>query len=130
VRALDEAREAFEFARQELAAHVARDSVELAIEIARILVHRELDRERHDIEGIVGEALEQTGIGRGPCIVHLSPDDAARLAGVAFRPGTQLEVDAGLARGDVHISTPQGLLVRDIGDVLRAIAERLREEMR
>jgi hypothetical protein len=76
----------------------------------------------------VRETLSASGVERGPCVVHLHPEDAARLSEVRFRSGTRIEADEGVARGDVQVSTPQGLLVRDLEDCLGAIAAGLHGE--
>jgi flagellar biosynthesis/type III secretory pathway protein FliH len=120
---LDAMREA---ARQSL----ARTAVDLAVEVVRALLRVELPAGRYDLEGMVREALAFSGVERGRCVVHLHPDDAARLEGARFRTGTVVEPDEGVGRGSVHVTTPQGLLVRDIDEALRSIAERLRGELR
>ena len=61
--------------------------------------------------------------------MHLHPDDHARLKGVLFRSGTTLELDPNMVRGDVHLSTPRGLLVRDLDSALEAIREQLLKEL-
>jgi len=108
---------------------LARQSVELAVEIARTLVGLRIDAGEYDLETIVRGALSDSGVGRGACVVHLNPEDHARLEGVLFRSGTELCVDPSLARGDVHLSTPRGLLVREMEATLEAIREQLLEEV-
>ena len=108
---------------------LARQAVELAVEIARTLVGLLVDAGEYDLERIVRGALSDSGVGRGACVVHLNPEDHARLEGVLFRSGTQLCVDPSLQRGDVHLSTPRGLLVREMNAALEAIREQLLEEV-
>jgi flagellar biosynthesis/type III secretory pathway protein FliH len=48
---------------------------------------------------------------------------------VRFRAGTELEPDDAVARGDVHVETPHGLLVRETSEALRSIHERLLGEL-
>ncbi len=127
--ALDAACERLDQAREQAAALVARTAVDLAVEIARTLVRSEIDAGRHNLEAMVREALAASGAGRGACVVHLHPLDAAELADVKFRAGTALEADDAVLRGDVHVSTPQGLLVRELDEALRSIRERLRAEV-
>ena len=115
-----------EAAREQLA-HTA---VDLATDIVRVLLRSELPAGRYDLEGLVREALSFSGVERGRCVVHLHPADAARLADTRFRAGTEVEADEGVARGSVHVTTPQGLLVRDLDEALRSIAERLHAEVR
>ena len=40
-----------------------------------------------------------------------------------------LELDPNMVRGDVHLSTPRGLLVRDLDSALDTIREQLLEEL-
>lgn len=130
VGALDAAAARLDRAREAGLDDVVHQSVDLALEIARTLLRCELPAGRYDLEGMVREALSFTGVERGRCVVHLHPEDATRLAGVTFRAGTEIEADAGVARGSVHVTTPQGLLVRDLDEALRAIGERLHAEAR
>jgi hypothetical protein len=58
-------------------------------------------------------------------VVHLNPDDLARLEGVRFRAGTRLEADSGVRRGDVHVESALGLLVREIDALLASVGERI-----
>ncbi len=127
--ALDAACARLDKAREQAAADVARTAVDLAVEIARVLVRSEIDSGRLGLEAMVRDALSASGVGRGACVVHLHPLDAAALASVKFRAGTTLESDEAVARGDVHVSTPQGLLVREIHDALRSVRERLLSEL-
>ncbi|MDA1264778.1 MAG: FliH/SctL family protein, partial [Planctomycetota bacterium] len=83
----------------------------------------------YDLERVVRGALADAGVGRGEVTVHLHPEDHAALQGTTFRTGTHLAVDPNLARGDVHLSTPRGLLVRDVEGSLESIREQLLEEL-
>ena len=74
------------------------------------------------------ETLASSGVGRGNCTVHLHPDDFATLAQVSFRVGTKIEADSAVAPGDVHISTPQGLLVHETSQALESIRAALQAE--
>lgn len=128
-QALETACERLDRARESASAQIARTAVELAVEIARTIVRSEIEIGRHGLEGMVREALAASGVGRGACVVHLHPLDAASLADVKFRVGTNVEADEAVLRGDVHVSTPQGLLVREVHDALRSIRERLLAEV-
>ncbi len=128
-QALDAACERLDRAREQASGFLSRNAVDLAVEIARTLVRSEIDAGRHNLEAMVREALGASGVGRGACVVHLHPLDAAELADVKFRAGTTLESDESVLRGDVHVSTPQGLLVREMHDALRSIRERLLAEV-
>jgi flagellar biosynthesis/type III secretory pathway protein FliH len=121
--------ETLDAARDAAAARLASDAVALAVEIARHLVRREIDVGQHDIEKIVRETLAVSGVGRGSCVVHVNPADAERLKSVPFRAGTEVEADHEVARGDVHVTTPYGVLVRDVDAALASIAQRIREEL-
>jgi len=114
---------------EESRAALARTAAELALEIARTLLRTELARGNYDLERIVRETLGEASVGRSACVVHLHPADHARLADVRFRSGTRLEPDEGVARGDVHVETMLGLLVRDMDGALEAIGKRLQEEL-
>ena len=125
--AVDAAVEKLDAAREEALAHLNHTAVTLAVEIARQLLRVELPAGRYDLEGIVREALSFSGTGRGHCVVHLHPADAGALQGVPFRAGTEIESDPSVPRGSVHVTTPHGLLVRDLDEALRSIGERLLE---
>ena len=127
-KALDEACARLDAAREVAATKLARSAVELAVEIARVLVRRDIDTGRHDIQAMVRESLAASGVGRGTCVVHLHPLDAETLSEIGFRSGTTIEADEAVARGDVHVSTPHGLLVREVPEALRAIHDRLLAE--
>ncbi len=127
--ALDRAVERLAAFEDEARASLARTAVELALEIARLLLRTEIGRGNHDLERIVRDALSEAAVGRGPCVVHLNPADHARLSGVRFRSGTRLAPDEGVSPGDVHVETPLGLLVRDLDGALESIERRLHEAL-
>lgn len=114
---------------EEVRASLARTAAELALEIARTLLRTELARGNYDLERIVRETLGEASVGRSACVVHLHPADHARLADVRFRSSTRLEPDEGVARGDVHVETALGLLVRDLDGALESIGKRLQEDL-
>ena len=128
--ALHEAGARLDAAREEACSELARTAVQLAVEIARCLVHAEIETGRYDLEQMVRETLAVSGTGRGHCTIHLNPTDAEALAGHTFRAGTEIEADVEVPRGHVHVSTPQGLLVRDPEEALVTIAERIFGELR
>lgn len=117
--------EKVERAERELSHH----AVEIGVEIASALVRSRIDAGEYDLEQIVRGALSDSGVGRGEVTVHLHPGDHRALEGTTFRSGTRLEVDPTLPRGDVHLSTPRGLLVRDVGGALESIREQLLEDL-
>ena len=114
---------------QRLGAELAHAATELAVEIARVLLRRELPAGGYELERIVRETLAEAAVGRSPCVVHLNPADHAQLSGTRFRSGTRVEPDEGVPRGDVHVETPLGLLVRDLEGALDAIAKKLTEQL-
>jgi flagellar biosynthesis/type III secretory pathway protein FliH len=128
--ALDRAVATLEAARSRAEQDLSHAAVELAIEIARTLVRAEIDAGRYDIERIVRESLAASGVGRRACVVHLNPIDAERLKSVPFRSATVIEPDLEVARGDVHVTTPHGILVRDVDSALDSIAERIRGDLK
>jgi len=128
--ALDAAAEELETERRRACDALGESAVELAFEIARELVRVEVSAARHDIERMVRDTLESSSVGRSRCVVHLNPADVQALEGVPFRSGTTLEPDIGVARGDVHVETSLGLMVRELDGALESIAESLREMVR
>ena len=126
---LDAAAAGFERAREAALEELAHDAVRLGLSIARRILRRELPAGGYDLELIVREALACAGTGRGPCVVHLNPADAERLAGASFRSNTRIAADSALALGDVHVETPQGLLVRDVDLILEHVEARLFEAL-
>ena len=93
------------------------------------LVRAELAAERHDIEAIVRDVLASTSDGRTTTKIHVSPEDAARLNEVTFRAATEVVSDEAISTGSVRVQTPQGVLVRDIDECMRNIADRLTKEV-
>ena len=71
------------------------------------------------------DVLAQGDAGYGEHVVHLSPEDAAQLEGIALRSGTTLQADPSVRRGDVSLETPHGVLVRKLDACLEDIRERL-----
>jgi len=127
---MDQAAARLDAARAEAEAELSSFATRFAEEVARQILHIELDKGTHAIETMVRETLGRSGMGRGSCVVHVHPSDAAALGAVTFRSGTTIEADSGVARGSVQISTPQGLLVRDVDLCIRHAAERIHEHMR
>jgi len=127
---LDEASRVLEERADELRDAAARTSIELALVIARELVGHEIATGTQDLERIVRDVLSAAGAGRGACTVHLNPVDAAVLADVPFRSGTRIEADPGVRRGDVHVETALGVMVREVDDALATLSARLRQELR
>jgi len=127
--ALSEAAEALDASRSECVDEISRVAVELGLGIARSLVRAELAADQHDIEAIVRDVLAATTERRTTTQIHVSPSDAERLAGVTFRAATEVTANEGVSVGSVRVETPQGVLVRDIDESMRAIADRLMREV-
>ena len=104
-------------------------ALRFAQEVARHLIRTTIQAGEHDIEGMIRDALARSGVGRGACVVHVSPDDFHKLQGVTFRKGTEIQGDPSLPAGSVQVATPQGLLVRDIDSCVRAAAEQIYKTM-
>lgn len=104
---------------------LTRTAVEVAVEIAQVLLRREIGAGNYDMEKIVRSTLAEAATGRAPCRVHVNPIDHATLSSVRFRSGTEIAADGGVPRGDVHVETQVGLLVRDTEMALRTIRQRL-----
>lgn len=126
---LDEAVGRLDAFRERASLEVAHDAVELAVEIARQLVQRQVQAGDYDLERMVRGALDAADIGRGDCTVHIAPEDHARLSDIVFREGTRLVADPEMAAGDVHVETPRGLMVRELGPTIDSIREQLLEDL-
>ncbi|MFT5284028.1 MAG: flagellar biosynthesis/type III secretory pathway protein FliH [Planctomycetota bacterium] len=127
---LEEAGDRFDQIGTAARTQIAGDSIRLGLAIARQLLRVEVESDRYDLEAVVRDALEQSGTGRRNCTVHLNPKDIERLKDVTFRSGTQIEADVSVPVGDVHITTPDGLLVRDLDRAVETIGQRIFGELR
>lgn len=129
-QALETAAQTLEDSRAGLQESLAETSVQLALEIAQVLLRKELGSGNYDIKAIVHEVLVSSS-GSGPLtVLHVHPDDAATLAEVQYRSGTTVEADPSVRRGDVRMHTDQGLLVRNIDSCMTNIRESLQEAFR
>lgn len=117
-------------AREEALLEIPAFTVRFIEEVARQLLHIELGEQRHDIEKMVRETLAQSGVGRGECTVHVNPRDMERLTPSSFRRGTEIQADPEVQPGCVQITTPQGLLVRDVDLCIKHASERIHEHLR
>lgn len=123
--ALTGAAERIDEAREAAQAEIGEFAVQLAAEIAQHVVKQEIDAGRYDLERIVRDVLAASDVGRGQCTVHLNPADLELAQKHPFRTGTEFEADPAIVAGNVRVSTPQGLLVRDIESVIVTIREKL-----
>ena len=127
--ALQEAVERLDAARELALDQLTSAAVELSVEIARQLVQVELKAGNYDLERIVRMSLAHSGLGRGSAIVQVSPEDHQRLSHVTFRRGTEIVANNALDSGDVHVESPNGLLVREVETSLESIREQLLEDI-
>jgi len=128
-RALDDQAAELQASTERAVEEISRDAVLLAVEIAGQLLKVRIAAGEYDLERIVRSALDDSGVGRSSCTVHLHPDDFARMQEVDFRSSTELESDSEMKRGEVHVSTPRGLLVRDLDAALETVREQLLEDL-
>ena len=128
--ALERARASFDEARSSLADEAVQDVVWLAVEIASHLVRGEIDAGRYDLERIVRDVLEAADVGRAACTLHLHPEDAKALGSVPLRAGTAIEEDVEVARGDVHVTTPHGVMSRQLEEASASIREAILSQLR
>lgn len=124
---LDRAAERVDLLRADAQGALAKSATALAVGIARELLRVELDAGNYDLERIVRDALAAAAADRAECVVHLHPVDADAIRNVRFRTGTRIEPDLGVARGDVHVETELGLMVREVDEAVKRIAAALAE---
>ena len=127
--ALQLAVERLDAAREHALEQMTVSTVELSIEIARQLIQVEIEAGHYDLERIIRMSLAHSGLGRGAAQVHVSPEDHERLSHVTFRKGTEIVPNTQLESGDVHVESPNGLLVREIDACLENIREALLEDI-
>ncbi|MFT5048653.1 MAG: flagellar biosynthesis/type III secretory pathway protein FliH [Chlamydiales bacterium] len=127
---LTERAEAIDAVHQKIEADLPEFAIQLAVGIAREILRTELGAGNYDVEAIVRNALAVAATGRSACVIHLHPDDLESCDPSRFRSNTRFEADPDIARGDVHVTTPQGLLVRDVDAALTRVREELLEAAR
>jgi flagellar biosynthesis/type III secretory pathway protein FliH len=127
---LEQASQALEEQRSALLEDVAQTAAALAVDIAQVLLRTELSAGNYDLLAIVREALAAANCPNGATTIRLNPVDVEALAKVPFRAGTQIQPDPAVRRGDVQVSTQQGLLVREIDVCVATIRDNLEEAVR
>lgn len=127
-QALEAALAALESQRDQSVSSIAEHAARLAVEIAQELLRKELKEGNYDIAAIVRSVLSESSVG-GPATLRVHPDDVPALDSVSLRTGTTVEADATIRRGDVHLETTQGVLVRDVDGCLDTIRENLTEAL-
>ena len=117
--------------RSRLRRDAEKDLLQLAIAIARRVLHREVTVDPESIEGIIKVALEKLE-SRDTCRVRVHPDQAMFLKGsfARFHAGKlDLIADPSLRVGDVIFETSQGTLDASIesqlSEIERGFADRL-----
>ena len=128
--AFEEAARRLDADREEAVEALSAFATRFACEVARHLLRQNIKDQAHDIEAMVRSTLAEAGVGRGKCVVHVNPSDAATLEGVPFRSGTTIEPDGSIPPGSVQVETPRGLLVRDVDDCIRHAADRIYGDLR
>ena len=128
-RALDLACEQLGTAREHAPAMIAKTAVELAVEIARTIVHVQIESGRLGLEAMVREAAPR--LRSRARRVRRAPQSARRRRARGHQvPRRHSDRSRrSVQRGDVHVSTAQGLLVREVHDALRSVRERLLAEL-
>jgi flagellar biosynthesis/type III secretory pathway protein FliH len=117
-------------ARVEATREISSFATRFAASIAKHLLHIKIDEGQHEIEKMIREILAESGVGRGQCVVHVHPDDAQALSEVGFRKLTSIESDPEVPRGSIHVTTSEGLLVRDVDVCIQQAAERMHADLR
>lgn len=110
-------------ARRRLRREAERDLVELAIAIARRIVHRELNVDPQALLGIVKAALERLE-GREVDRIRVHPADAALVGSHLEQAGLEqvrLIADPQLSRGSLLLETAQGTLDASVETQLEEI---------
>jgi flagellar biosynthesis/type III secretory pathway protein FliH len=125
----EEAQASLEEYRKSLLDSLAETAATLAVEMAQVVLCKELAEGQYDLATIVRETLAAAGSSMGPMTIHVHPDDAETLKDVRFRSGTTVHADPSLRRGNVQVETDGGLLVRDVDDCVAAMGENLREAL-
>ena len=116
--------------RERLETELVQSAISLGLAVASEIVRREIESDRHNIEGIVRQCLAEANVGRQPMRVALHPDDVARLEDVRFSADVELTVDAQLSKGDALVTSSIGTLVRDVDESLANVERALRAELR
>jgi flagellar biosynthesis/type III secretory pathway protein FliH len=128
-QAIERAASELDAARAGLADSLAETAAALAVQMLQELLRVELVAQNYDIVEIVRSTIREAGNSPGAMIIHVHPEDAAALADTPLRTGTQVQPDPTIRRGDVHVQTPQGLLVRELDECVASIRERILAEV-
>ena len=131
-QALTEALSQFDRHREQLLREAENQLLDLAVEIARKVLMQEIQAERHQIEPIVTEALQNLP-ARQQVVVHLNPRDLARceIAGKADdaenSESIRFVADPSISPAQCVLETPEGTVDSNVDTHLQAISEALKQ---
>ena len=131
-QALVEALNQFNRHREQLLRGAENQLLDLAVEIARKVLMQEIQAERHQIEPIVTEALQNLP-ARQEVVVHLNPRDLAkceiaRQADDAEEPGNiRFVADPSVSPAQCVLVTPEGIVDSNVDTHLQAVSEALKQ---
>ena len=131
-QALTEALSQFDRHREQLFREAENQLLDLAVEIARKVLMQEIQAERHQIEPIVTEALQNLP-ARQQVVVHLNPRDMARceIAGktddAENSESIRFVADPSIAPAQCVLETPEGTVDSNVDTHLQAISEALKQ---
>ena len=131
-QALTEALSQFDRHREQLLHEAENQLLDLAVEIARKVLMQEIQAERHQIEPIVTEALQNLP-ARQQVVVHLNPRDLARceIAGKADdaenAESIRFVADPYVSPAQCVLETPEGTVDSNVDTHLQVISEALKQ---
>ena len=131
-QALTEALSQLDRHREQLLREAENELLDLAVEIARKVLMQEIQAERHQIEPIVTEALQNLP-ARRQVVVHLNPRDLARceIAGKADDADSPESIrfvaDPSVSPAQCVLETPEGTVESNVDTHLQAISEALKQ---
>lgn len=123
--------------RTRIQQQLEREVVELALHVARKVIHHEVSTSPDTILGVVKEAISHTD-DPGKIAIRLNPADLERLRGSEARwqgdfenlENIQFEEDPGIECGGCYVHTEFGEIDARLEEQLRRIEEAFRSEMR
>lgn len=117
----------FEHRTEDLGRHLGSETVELALEIAAVILGREVRVAEDPGAEAIARCLE-VGPAVGDLVARLHPDDAARLGELIPRTDRRLTVvaDPGLEPGDAIVMINDTSIDGRLSESLKRVAEVLR----
>jgi len=123
--------------RDRIRRQIEREVVELALHVARKVVHHELATSKDAILCVVKDAIDQLD-DPGKIAIRLNPEDLKRIQASGDRlksvmdnlDSIQFEEDAGIDCGGCYIQTEFGEIDARIEEQIHAVEEAFRAEMR